>query len=85
MPLLDVARQVAQQRVRELVLVSVLVQQQERERPVQERERPVQERERPVQERERPVQELEPVRLLVRVLAAQELVLTRRLLHRRLQ
>jgi len=38
MPLLDVARQVAQQRVRELVLVSVLVQQQERERPVQERE-----------------------------------------------
>ncbi|MEY2939396.1 MAG: hypothetical protein RIS58_383 [Actinomycetota bacterium] len=71
MPLLDVARQVAQQRVRELVLVSVLVQQQELERPVQERERPV--------------QELEPVRLLVRVLAAQELVLTRRLLHRRLQ
>jgi hypothetical protein len=71
MPLLDVARQVAQQRVRELVLVSVLVQQQERERPVQERERPV--------------QELEPVRLLVRVRVVQELVLTRRLLHRRLQ
>jgi hypothetical protein len=64
MPLLDVARQVAQQRVRELVLVSVLVQQQERERPVQE---------------------LEPVRLLVRVRVVQELVLTRRLLHRRLQ
>ena len=64
MPLLDVARQVAQQRVRELVLVSVLVQQQERERPVQERE---------------------PVRLLVRVRVVQELVLTRRLLHRRLQ
>ena len=41
MPLLDVARQVTQQRVRELVLVSVLVQQQELERPVQERERPV--------------------------------------------
>jgi len=64
MQLLDVARQVAQQRVRELVLVSVLVQQQERERPVQE---------------------LEPVRLLVRVRVVQELVLTRRLLHRRLQ
>jgi hypothetical protein len=64
MPLLDVARQVAQQRVRELVLVSVLVQQQELERPVQERE---------------------PVRLLVRVRVVQELVLTRRLLHRRLQ
>jgi hypothetical protein len=79
MPLLDVARQVAQQRVRELVLVSVLVQQQERERPVQERERPVQERERPVQERER------PVRLLVRVRVVQELVLAPRLLHRRLQ
>ena len=69
MPPLDVARQVAQQRVREVVLVSVLVlvlvQQQEQERG--------------------PVQELEPVRLLVRVPAAQELVLAPRLRHRRLQ